>query len=577
VGVFSRDSTRAQAARYDSPRAITASATRLKLKDSQDIEKFRKRRATESWQTLGWEYYDAIGEIKYAFNLMSAVTSRVRLYVGVANDLGDVPDKAYFDQKGDDPDQPDDVKAAIVDGIAAMNRLYANNSMSNIMHDFSMNLLVAGECYLVQEPALLGDKTPEKWSVMSVDQLKVDAAGKIKLKKSLSQTTSQFTELDPDRSFIGRVWRQHPRYSDDADSSMRGILELCDELLILNRAARAIERSRLNAGAMYLPDGLSVSATPDVTSDLDPDDPTLREVDDDSDSFEEQLMLAMTTPIQDEDAASAVVPLIIRGPADLADKIKLFKFERGFDKEMVDRAERVIDRILVGLDVPKDAITGLAHVKYANAVQITESLYRAHVEPLCVLICDSITQVYLSQSLLAAGHAPDVVRRIVVWYDPSNVVVRPDKGASADAGYDRLALSAQSWREAHGFTEDDAPTEHELMIRIALERGVFGPDITNAVFRRIDPTLMADVRAANQQDSVAPVPSDVQNLLDGAPPAPGAPTAPGAPKAPGQTTPPAPAAPKAGSKPDAGGRPANPAQTRDPRAPQTERDSAAVS
>jgi hypothetical protein len=556
VGVFTRDSagTTATSVRYDAPRAITASAVRLKLKDSNDVEKFRKRRATESWQTLAWEYYDAIGEIKYAFGLMAAVTSRIRLYVGVANELGDVPDKGFFDLEGEEADQPPEVQAAIKDGIAAMNRLYAGNSMSNLLRDFSMNLLVAGECYLVQEPELLGDKIPEKWSVMSTDQLKVDSSGKVRLKKSLSQTTQTFDELDPAKSFIGRVWKQHPRYSDDADSSMRGILELCDELLILNRAARAIERSRLNAGAMYLPDGLSVSASPDVTSDENPDDPTLREVDDDSDSFEEQLMLAMTTPIQDEDAASAVVPLIIRGPADLADKIKLFKFERGFDKEMVDRAERVIDRILVGIDVPKDAITGLAHVKYANAVQITESLYRAHVEPLVVLICDSITQVYLSQVLLAMGHAPEIVRRVVVWYDPSNVVVRPDKGESADAGFDRMALSAQAWREAHGFTEDDAPDEKELLIRQALDRGIFSQEITDAVFKRIDPQLMADVRATSQADSPAPVPQDVQNLLDGGAPAP----APGA-------------------VPDAGGRPTEPAPSRDPRAPQTQRDSAAVS
>ena len=52
----------------------------------------------------------------------------------------------------------------------------------------------------------------------------------------------------------------------------------------------------------------------------------------------------MTTPIRDEDSASAVVPLIIRGPAELGDKIKQFKFERSFDPALAQRADRVLER-----------------------------------------------------------------------------------------------------------------------------------------------------------------------------------------------------------------------------------------
>ena len=180
----------------------------------------------------------------------------------------------------------------------------------------------------------------------------------------------------PTTAFVGRIWRAHPRYSEESDSSLRGLLDLCAELLLLNRTFRATARSRLNAGALYLPDGLSVASSPDPDYPYDDENNlypgmTAEEA---ADEFEDSLIDAMTTPIRDEDSASAVVPLIIRGPAELGDKIKQFKFERAFDPALAERSDRVLERILQGLDVPKDIVTGLANVKYSNALQIDESL-----------------------------------------------------------------------------------------------------------------------------------------------------------------------------------------------------------
>jgi hypothetical protein len=42
-----------------------------------------------------------------------------------------------------------------------------------------------------------------------------------------------------------RLWRRHPRYSMLADSTMQGVLDLCEELVLLTQAVRARARSRL--------------------------------------------------------------------------------------------------------------------------------------------------------------------------------------------------------------------------------------------------------------------------------------------------------------------------------------------
>jgi hypothetical protein len=314
------------------------------------------------------------------------------------------------------------------------------------------------------------------------------------------------------------MWRSHPRFSDEADSSLRGLLDLCAELLLLNRTFRATARSRLNAGALYLPDGLSVASQGDGDFPYDSEDGigpnfTAEEAEDE---FEEQLMDAMTTPIRDEESASAVVPLIIRGPAELGDKIKQFKFERSFDPALAERSDRVLERILQGLDVPKDVVTGLANVKYSNAMQIDESLYKAHIEPLMLLIADALTVVYLRPYLIANGFEETQVNKIVVWYDPSAIATRNDRATDADAGFDRMAVSANTWRRAHGFSDADAPTPKELSIRLLQERGVFTPEFTEAMLSALAPEVINTVRSQQQQSSVAPIPPELQQALDAA-------------------------------------------------------------
>ena len=353
----------------------------------------------------------------------------------------------------------------------------------------------------------------------------------------MSSTNRNIIKLAPN-AFVGRIWRAHPRYSDEADSSLKGMLDLCAELLLLNRTFRATARSRLNAGALYLPDGLSVASTPDPNYPYEDADglysePTPEEL---QDEFEDQLIDAMTTPIRDEDSASAVVPLIIRGPADLGDKIKQFKFERSFDPALAERSDRVLERILQGIDVPKDIVTGLANVKYSNAVQIDESLYKAHIEPLMLLMADAFTVVYLRPYLLANGYNPADVERVVIWYDPSAVATRNDRAMDADSGFDKMAVSYDTWRRAHGFTDQDAPGPTELGLRLLVEKGVITPELTEALLSAVAPEMMAKAREAQQASSVAPMPQDISQMLQGAQPGAEAPT--GAPEA-------APAAPEA--------------------------------
>ena len=529
VQVTTSGFTPAESVSYSTPRALTAAATRVPLNDKGEAEYFKNRRSSTSsaWQSEAWEYYDAIGEVKYAFNLVASVISRIRLYAAVVDNPAETPVSV---RTSDTVDQT--LGAAAERALARLDSAYGGQA--GLLRDAALNLSVTGECYLVQMPARVGSGIAESWDIRSIDEVQVDAKNNYAiaprrdfLPGGQSGSSGNQRGLIPlsNKAFVGRIWRAHPRFSDEADSSLRGLLDLCAELLLLNRTFRATARSRLNAGALYLPDGLSAagSADPDYPYDDSLETDPGMTPEESQDEFEDQLIDAMTTPIRDEDSASAVVPLIIRGPAELGDKIKQFKFERSFDPSLAQRADRVLERILQGLDVPKDIVTGLANVKYSNALQIDEALYKAHIEPMMLLIADALTVVYLRPYLIASGFTEADVSRIVVWYDPSQVSTRNDRASDADAGFDKMAISFDTWRRTHGFSEADAPTPDEVALRMIIEKGMVSPELAEAVLGAIAPDIINASRQAQQAQSVAPIPPEVAQMLQGGP-APAAPS-----------------------------------------------------
>jgi hypothetical protein len=511
--VFLSQTGNTTAVAFNSPRSLTAAAAQVKTNDKGEFEQFKSRRGASSsaWQAEAWEYYDAIGEIKYAFNLVASVVSRIRIYAASVDDPSQAPVSVHESRIVDQQ-----LASAAQRALDRLNSAYGGQA--GLLKDAALNLSVAGECYLVQMPARQGSGTPESWDIRSVDEVVADARGGFNVLGRREQAAGNGVGVSKlgNSAFVGRIWRSHPRFSDEADSSLRGLLDMCAELLLLNRTFRATARSRLNAGALYLPDGLSVAAQGDPNYPYDSEDGmgagfTAEEAEDE---FEEQLIDAMTTPIRDEESASAVVPLIIRGPAELGDKIKQFKFERSFDPALAERSDRVLERILQGLDVPKDVVTGLANVKYSNALQIDEGLYKAHIEPMMLLIVDALTTVYLRPYLRANGYSETDVDRLVVWYDPSAISTRNDRAADADAGYDRMAVSGDTWRRAHGFSDQDAPTPTEVALRLLKEKASFTPELTESMLEVVAPEVMQATKTVQQEKSVAPLTPEAQQLLD---------------------------------------------------------------
>lgn len=525
---------------FNTPRPLVASAARVDLKSTKELEAVARRRLVGRWQTDAWEYYDLIGELKFAATILANVLSRVNIYAAYIADSSQVP-----------------ARIGVIDHLdseykeKASSMLYlletGNGGTAGLLRSAALNLFVAGECYLVREPSKWTTGEPEKYQIRSIDEIVATPALRKKgrgnapsksgwsIKPSRDAHQDEYIEI-PENGYIARLWRPHPRFSDEAESSIRGVLDLCDELLLLSRTASAAAKSRLGSGVFFVPDGLSYAAGSDADM-TDPDDPNAVPSDD-QDEFEEQFIDALITPISDPSSAAAVVPLLVRGPEDLGAKMLHIKFERAWDPQLARHMDTVLNRIISGIDLPKEIVGGMANLKGANAKIVEETMYSSHIEPLILMLCDMLTVAFLRPALRALGFPEEHIMRTVIWYDPSAVTAKPSKSESATVGFDKQIISADAWRRAHGFSISDAPTQLEIAQRLAVAKGLISEPLAEKLISTLIPDLMADLRKEQLQQSDPNSAAALNNALSGdTPPVPDATPAADAPPEPAAAPP----------------------------------------
>lgn len=464
------------ASAYNYPRTLTASAARVDMKNKKEVDAIVKRRQQDKWQDDAWEYYDLIGEVKYVANLVSSQISRINLYVGYVDHTSNVP-SIIDDMEELDPDfirDANDILYMLESG---------NGGTAGLLRTAALNLFIAGECWLVREPARYSTGEPDRYQIRSVNEITA-TNGKNKqvaIKPRRDAKPADYIPL-PSNGFATRIWRNHGRFSDEADSSMKGVLDLCDMILQLDRSAIAAAKSRMNAGLLFVPDGLSNAA--ESEDDMETGEPMANTVDE---SFEEELIAGFMTPVEDITSGATLIPTIIRGPQELGEKIRHIPFERSVDPQLNQLGKDLLDRLLSGLDIPKDIAHGMSSVKYSNAIIIEEQLYKAHIEPLILFIVDCLTIGFLRQALRKQGWDEKMVSRAVVWYDPTAITAKPSRAESALALYNLKLISGEAVLRAHGFAPEDGASALEKVQRMAEERAMISDAMSETLLNTIIP------------------------------------------------------------------------------------------
>jgi hypothetical protein len=390
-------------------------------------------RTSDRWQQDVWRFYDTEGEFNYGVQWLAAMLSRVRLRAARMVPGSDEPE---LEESG----PAADLIARLGNGVGGQ---------SEIMKRLTVQLSVPGEGYLIGE-TLPGEQ--ERWTVRSVEEIRAGGrppaqggSGYQVVMEDAVNTGMVWRDLAPE-SVPVRIWRPHDRYYHLADSPARSAMSILRELELVNRYITAQYLSRLaSAGAFIIPDEASF--------------PVREEFADEEDPFSREWIEMASTAIKTPGSASAAVPFLFRMPAELIKDVKFIDFTVRIDDKIIERRDSVVKRLATKLDLPSDVLLGLGDSNHWNAWAGEEEGLQAHIAPTAEVICHSLTYGYLRPGLLAMKEDPS---DWVVWYDMSELTIRPDRSTNAVNLYDRMELSGKALRRETGFAEEDLPNPDEL-------------------------------------------------------------------------------------------------------------------
>lgn len=368
----------------------------------------------EDWQEALWDIYENLGPVHYGMNFKRSAAQRVTYYVA------ELPE--------DDTDEP-----IVSDNEAAIDALNRLGDVGQIVGEFVVQENVAGEGWLVGVERGEGEDKTETWEVLSTGELNDRRKPGIK--------EGGITEGD----FVLRIWRPNPRKHAKPDSPLRSVQAQCEQLLLLNDQIGATAMSRLPAGLLLIPDGLSFSGSAEEGPETGANAG--------GNPFQQELIEMMTTAIKNADSAARVAPAMIQGDAEMLKEIRLIDFGRDMDKTFAAMRDELLRQIANGIDLPAEILTGLADLNHWSLWGIDESTAKHHVDPDVLLVLSGLTTGYLRATLElpvsegGAGMSKEETSRLLIWRDYTDLTSRPLTLEQAERMFDKSVITADQLKQ----------------------------------------------------------------------------------------------------------------------------------
>lgn len=399
-------------------RALTASAAKL---GGREESAYSKRMAAP-WQGRALNYYDQIGEFRYAAQFYARMMSRVRYFPALLQDNGDLDE--------------------ITEGppVERLNRIQdAGGGRSRLQYDYGRLMWVTGEGVLFGYRL---ETENERWKFLWKDEIKRKDDGTfVRVNANMQETK--------DVGVAYRMWTPHPRHSDEADSPMRPITDIAEELLALTASVMGTTKSRMTNGIIFLPQEISPNA-------LEP----LGEEDAENNIFLADYIEHVTSQIENYGSPESKVPFLLEGAYEFGDRLRWIQtHDPQTDYMEIGLRKECIERSALAFDMPPEALKGMSDANHWGAKQIMHDMWRNHGIAKAEQFADDLGEAYLRPALEEDAYAD--WNRVVVALDDSKVVMSPDRTEDADKALDRIAIGFSGYRELKGIREDMAPTDVE--------------------------------------------------------------------------------------------------------------------
>lgn len=422
------------------PRAVLAAA--MPIEGRSGKQAWQNSTGDASWQKTAWYYYDAVGELRSAFNWLANAVSRATLYAAELDE-----------ETGKISGPTNDPRAQ----AAADATLGGADERPQLQSTMALHWQVAGETFVLVVPQ--GRSAPDRWIVLSRNGLR-ERGGSWSFKDPL---TGVWTKLRNGTDKIIRIWSPHPDDPTHADSAMRPGNPICQEIEKSSQNIVARLDSRLAGnGVMFLPQEL--------------DFPTAEGEPANAQSFMKLLMEAGEAAISNPGTAAAHVPIMAQVPAEFIAALASghVDLSTAMDSAVPELREAAITRLGRTLDMPREIALGqIAEANHWSAWQVEETTYKIHVEPFLLKLGMALTAEFFRPALSAMGEEnPD---RFVLAWDITEVVSRPNDSEDTNWLWDNGLISADYTRSKYGVPDDAVPSDDEyrawLAQKMALSSG----------------------------------------------------------------------------------------------------------
>lgn len=404
------------------PAGLVASAVRLTGRANGKPDKKPPR--APQWYMQAWQYFDTIGEYRYAVSWVGNLLSRATLEVWEDGKLTQNQDA--------------------LDALASL--FGGPEGQREMLRMLGMHFTVAGDAYIV---GMDMGEDPDEWDVIAANRL-TKLGDRWKLDKK---------ELD--NPLVIRIWRPHPLKGTSADSPSRAVLPILAEIEAFSKYVAAQVSSRLTgAGLLAIPSEITFGTVRGMVKADGEQESTVASSG--VDAFLREFIETVSLATNDPEDASARVPIILQGPGEYLDKINHITFWSELDAQAKELRDEAIRRLALGMDMPPEILTGTGEMNHWNSWQVEEASIKAHTEPLLQIITTSLSKAYLRPYLEeAAGLSPEEARKFSFHADTSKIRLRPNRSKEAIELYELGELSAEAMLRENGFDPADAMSDDE--------------------------------------------------------------------------------------------------------------------
>lgn len=399
--------------------------------------RIRRPYNNEEWQVELWNFYRDLGEFNFGVTWFAEGMSRIRLTAARMKPGGDEPEII--------------TEGPIADAVTRLGN--GIGGIAEMMRNLAIQLSVPGDCYLVGEDDPVSGEL--KWSVKSLEEIRV---------ASTRGTETWEIRVDENiwmplntNSLVIRIWQPDPQYGWKAMSHARSALNTMRTLDLLNRRVTAQILSRLASnGFLVYPEEVTF--------------PVRDEFKDAPDPFIAELIDVASKAVDNPGSPASAIPLPLRVPAEYIEKFVHLTFANELDEKITEYREYETRRLATSMRLPGEIILGRGNTNHWGMWQLEEESIKLYFSTTAELICDAFTKGFLKPTLAALEiDEPDVV----IWYDTSELSVRPDKSSDAITLYKMGEMSPSAMRREVGFDEGDKPDEKDLQEMI-MKRVIFG-------------------------------------------------------------------------------------------------------